>query len=80
MLILSKLAILNFILCFLILVWHPKIKLPKYLDLVLMVAVLFGIALLIKDSYIASIAGTLFYATVSFLCSLFTYRYWIRSK
>lgn len=80
MLILSKLAILNFMLCFLFLVWYPRIQLPKSLDLGLLLGVLFGLALLIKDTYAASMAGTLFHCTVSILCSVFTYRYWKRVR
>lgn len=80
MLILSKIAILNFILCFLFLVWYPRFQLSKYLDFWLMLAVLFGLALLIKDTYAASPAGTLFHCTISALCTVFTHRYYVYSK
>jgi len=80
MLIVSKLAILNFMLCFVFLVWHPKIKLSHWLEFLLMLAVIFGIGLLVKDIYTISPAGALFHATVSVLCSLFTYRIWKRES
>jgi hypothetical protein len=44
----------------------------------LMMSIVFGIALLVKDTYVASPAGTLFHGTVSIVCALFTWRLYKR--
>ena len=80
LLIISKTAVILFVLSFAILVFHPKIKLPKHIDLLLMLSIIFGVALLVKDDYVASPAGTLFYTTVSLLFALFTRQIYMWGK
>ncbi|MFL4437548.1 hypothetical protein [Acinetobacter baumannii] len=78
LLIVSKAAVFLFVFCFAVLVFHPKIKLPHHIDFMLMMSIIFGIALLVKDTYVASPAGTLFHGTVSIVCALFTWRLYKR--
>ncbi|MCU4622843.1 hypothetical protein [Acinetobacter radioresistens] len=78
--IISKTALLLFIVSFAILVFHPKIKLPKHLDFFLMLSIIFGVALFVKDTYVASPAGTLFYTTVSISFALFTRQIYLWAK
>ncbi|AWV87039.1 hypothetical protein [Acinetobacter radioresistens] len=80
LLIISKSAVILFIISFSILVFHPKIKLPKHIDFLLMLSIIFGVALLVKDRYVASPAGTLFYTTVSVLFALFTRQIYLWGK
>ena len=70
LLIISKTALVLFLVSFAIMVFHPKIKLPKHIDFLLMLSIIFGVALFVKDDYSPSPAGTLFYTTVSNLSSM----------
>ena len=80
LLIISKTALVLFIVSFAIMVFHPKIQLPKHIDFLLMLSIIFGVALFVKDDYSPSPAGTLFYSTVSILVALFTRQIYIWVK
>ena len=80
LLIISKTALVLFI--FRLQSWHfiQKFKLPKHIDFLLMLSIIFGAALFVKDEYSPSPAGTLFYTTVSILFALFTRQLYIWGK
>ncbi|ASN70347.1 hypothetical protein 7F8_24 [uncultured Caudovirales phage] len=80
LLIISKTALVLFIFSFAIMAFHPKIQLPKHIDFLLVLSILFGAALFVKDEYSPSPAGTLFYTTVSILFALFTRQLYIWGK
>lgn len=80
LLIISKTAVILFVISFSIMVFHPKIKLPKHIDFLLMLSIIFGVALLVKDNYVASPAGTLFYTTVSISFAFFTRQLYVWGK
>ncbi|WP_228277159.1 hypothetical protein [Acinetobacter lwoffii] len=49
-------------------------------DFLLMLSIIFGVALFVKDDYSPSPAGTLFYTTVSIVFVLFTRQLYIWGK
>lgn len=68
----SKLSIVFTMFCFFFIIVHRKILIPKYVDLLLGIAIMCGCGILLSNTYSINISGLLYQLCMAALVFVFT--------